>query len=203
MNTSVAITSSAHGWTSVKRIAVGLAVGVASLAASLGGSVGGSSPAHAQELPCIVNGRTTRVLGHHDIWVDARTQSTQVAVIQPGRAINVIYLSGTVWSGTWFTAPNGPQGWLNWPAPSSPYSNTVGGPESPWAAPGVNLYSMVGQVSPVDRRGFQWNQPFFHATAGSDRCVQARTAVIYSVTMNDQRFDDNTGGFWVRIEDLG
>jgi len=201
MNKSVAATPSANGRATIKRIALGVAV----IIASLGGIVvaAGHDAVHAQDPPCIVNGRTLRVLGHHDIWVDARTQSTQVALIQPGRAINVTYLSGTVWSGTWFTAPNGPQGWLNWPAPISPISNTAGGPDSPWAAPGVNLYSMVGQVSPVDRRGFQWNQPFFHATAGSDRCVQSRLAVTYSVTMNDQRFDDNTGGFWVRVEDLG
>jgi len=60
-----------------------------------------------------------------------------------------------VWSGTWFTTPNGPQGWVNWPAPIDPISNTAGGPPSVWAAPGVNLYSMVGQISPVDRRGYE------------------------------------------------
>jgi len=202
MKKSVATTPSATRAAHFRRTAVGFAVAVATLAASLGATSGGAA-VHAMDPPCVINGRTLRVLAHHDVWVDARSQSTPVGVIQPGRAINVTYLSGTVWSGTWFTTPNGPQGWVNWPAPIDPIGNTAGGPPSVWAAPGVNLYSMVGQVSAIDRRGLRWNQPFFNATAGSDRCVHASIAVIYSVTMNDQRFDDNTGGFWVRVEDLG
>jgi hypothetical protein len=194
MNKAVGVKSSSF----ITRIAAGIAVAAASLTASLAAP----STVHAEDAPCFVNGRQVQVHFSYNVWVDARTLSTQAAVLQPGMAINVTYLSGRVWSGAWFTTPNGPEGWVGWRAPTSQYGNNLVGPLSTWAAPGHTLYSLVAQIVPRNRTGLGWNNPFFRPTTGADRCIQAGTESTYNMTMNDERFDDNTGGFWVHVDVL-
>jgi len=171
----------------LRRIAVSSAIAIATLGVPLAGSA-----AHAQDPACIVNGRQLHVVETYDRFVDARSINNPIAELYPSGAINVSYLSGTVWSGTWFTTPNGPSGWTNWPAPSSGY----------WSAPGVNLFSLVGQIYPYVDNTIIFGHSY-HAAWAPQWCIHLDGYGLYDMAVNDDYRNDDTGGFWVRVQVLG
>ena len=171
-----------------RRIAVSSAFATVTLVAPLVGS-----SAHAQDPPCIVNGRRLRVVDTYDRFVDARSINNPIADLYPSGAINVSYLSGTVWSGTWFTTPNGPVGWPTWRAPSTGH----------WSAPGVNMFSLVGQVYPLVDDGINYGETPYSAAWAPQWCVHLNAYGQYDMAVNDDYRNDNTGGFWVRVQVLG
>ena len=171
-----------------RRIAVSSAFATVTLVAPLVGS-----SAHAQDPPCIVNGRQLRVVATYDRFVDARSINNPIADLYPSGAINVSYLSGTMWSGTWFTTPNGPVGWPTWRAPSTGH----------WSAPGVNMFSLVGQVYPLVDDGINYGETPYSAAWAPQWCVHLNGYGQYDMAVNDDYRNDNTGGFWVRVQVLG
>jgi len=172
---------------SVRRLAVVSAVAAATLVAPIIGS-----SAQALDPPCIVNGRQLRVVQTYDRFVDARSMNNPIAELYPTGAINVSYLSGTVWSGTWFTTPNGPSGWSNWRAPSTGH----------WSAPGVNMFSLVGQIYPYIDNGITYGQTPYTAAWAPQWCIHLNGYGQYDMAVNDDYRNDNTGGFWVRVQVL-
>ena len=171
-----------------RRIAASSAVAAATLIAPVVGS-----SAQAQDPPCIVNGRQLRVVQTYDRFVDAKTINNPIAELYPSGAINVSYLSGTVWSGTWFTTPNGPAGWTNWQAPST----------GRWSAPGVNMFSLVGQIYQYDAGGaINLGSTPYRAAWGPQSCIHLNGYGLYDMAVNDDYRSDNTGGFWVRVQVL-
>jgi len=171
-----------------RRIAVASAIAIATLGAPSVGSV-----VHAQDPACVVNGRQLHVVETYDRFVDARSINNPIAELYPSGAINVSYLSGTVWSGTWFTTPNGPAGWTGWQAPSSGH----------WSAPGVNVFSLVGQIYPYVDNGINLGQTPYRAAWAPQWCVHLDGYGQYDMAVNDDYRTDNTGGFWVRVQVLG
>ena len=160
--------------------------------ATIVGPLVGSS-AEAMDPPCVVNGSQLRVVRTYDRFVDSKSINNPIAEMYPTGAINVTYLSGTVWSGTWFTTPNGPAGWTNWRAPST----------GRWSAPGVNMFSLVGQIYQYDVDGaINIGATPYSAAWAPQMCIHLNGYGQYDMAMNDDYRGDNTGGFWVRVQVL-
>lgn len=177
----------------VKRIALSAAVAAAAITVPIA-----TSTALAQDPPCVVNGRQLHVVRTTDRYVSARSVLNYIADLSPNTAINVSYLGGTMWTGAWFTTPNGPEGWRGWVAPST------GG----WPAPGATMFSLVGQVFTADSTGTIVQDATDHHAVPLQPCIRATGPGyyggygVYDMMVNDNNPWDDTGGFWVRVQEL-
>ena len=138
---------------------------------------------------CVTGGRTLHIQSSRTVFVDARSHGVPVADVHPGQAVSIYYNSGSMWSGVWFTGQNGPEGWTGWAAPNN----------GTWAAPGANQYSLVSQFMPWTGGIRAWNDPAFSYVGFGRACVPVPTWSVLDLAVNDQRFDDNTGGFSVDV----
>ena len=178
----------------VRHLALSAVVAAAAIVVPLSGST-----ALAQDPPCVVNGRQLHVARTTDRYVDATYVLNYIADLGPGSAINVSYLGGTIWTGAWLTTPNGPEGWRGWIAPST------GG----WPAPGATMFSLVGQLFTADATGsVVQTTTGYQAVSLPQLCIHAAGPGyyggngVYDMRVNDNNPWDDTGGFWVRVQEL-
>lgn len=167
-----------------KFVLVSLVLGI------MGASLAVASPASATlYVRCNVNGRSLHLQSFQTVWVDAKRRGVPVADVRPGQAVSIYYNDGTMWSGVWFTGENGPEGWPGYRAANN----------GQWAAPGANEYSLVSQFMPWNGGIRAWNDPAYTYVGYGRACVPVPTWSVLNLAVNDQRYDDNTGGFWVDV----
>ena len=66
----------------------------------------------------------------------------------------------------------------------------------------MNLFSLVGQIYPYVDNTIIFGHSY-HAAWAPQWCIHLDGYGLYDMAVNDDYRNDDTGGFWVRVQVLG